>query len=137
MAWDKFEKLTELLKRRITDIVMYKLKDPRIGFITITRIDLAKDLKWCKVYYTVYGSQGDLTKTACALTDARGFIQSEAAKTLHTRTMPRLEFLRDESLDGMDRVNQIFDTLAAEREEKECSESIPEDRDEEGNHLDA
>jgi ribosome-binding factor A len=131
MSWDKFEKLAELLKRRITDIVMYRLKDPRIGFVTITRIDLARDLKLCKVYYTVLGSKAEMTKTTCAFRDARGFIQKAVSKTLRTRTMPKLEFLLDDSIDGVERVNRIFNTLAEERRALEDEHSEPEEVPEE------
>ncbi|MFH2000696.1 MAG: 30S ribosome-binding factor RbfA, partial [Planctomycetota bacterium] len=88
MGWDKFEKLVELVKRRITQIVLYNMKDPRIGFMTITKIDLSRDLKECKVFYTVLGTDAERSKTSCALRDARGFIQREVGKTLRTRIIP-------------------------------------------------
>ena len=71
--------------------MLYKLKDPRIGFVTITRVDLSRDLKLCKVFYTVYGPEADITKTTHALKDAQGYIQREVGKTLRTRTMPQIQ----------------------------------------------
>jgi ribosome-binding factor A len=114
MAWDKFEKLVELLKRRVAQVVLYRLKDPRIGFVTITKIDLARDMKLMKVFYTVYGPKPDMTKTTCALEDAKGFIQREVAKTLRTRTMPSIQFVLDPSLDKAERVEQILQSLREE-----------------------
>jgi ribosome-binding factor A len=115
MAWDKFDKLIELVKRRISSIVLYKLKDPRIGFVTITKIDLSRDLKECKVFYTVYGTPGEISRTAHAMNDARGFIQREIAKTLRTRVIPKLVFIPDESIEGVERVERLLDDLKRER----------------------
>ena len=118
MGWDKFEKLVELVKRRISQIVLTRLKDPRLGFVTITRIKLDRDLKRCRVYYSALGSPAEVSKTRHALLQARGFIQKEVGRTLKTRTMPRLEFLPEEALDGVDRVEAIFQTLEEERAER-------------------
>lgn len=125
MGWDKFEKLVELIKRRITQIVLYKLKDPRLGFVTITKVDLSRDLKLCKVFYTVYGSQGESSRTSHALKDAQGFIQREVGKSLHTRTMPKIQFVEDESIEGVSRVHRILDTLKEERTTRDDKEDPP------------
>ena len=127
MGWDRFEKLVELIKRRISDTVLYKLKDPRVGFVTITRVDLSRDLKLCRAYYTVYGPEADLTKTAFALKDAQGFIQREVGKTLRTRTMPRIEFVHDEEIGRVERVEELLDTLREERGETEDGRGEPEE----------
>lgn len=119
MGWDKFEKLVELVKRRITNIVLYTLKDPRMGFITITKIDLSRDLKDCKVFYTVFGTDAEKSKTTHALKDARGFIQREVGKTLRTRTIPHLQFYEDGSFDKLNRVQEIFQVLEEEKMENE------------------
>lgn len=122
MAWDKFEKLVELIKRRISAIVLHKLKDPRIGFITITKIDLSRDLKDCKVFYSVLGSKGEITRTTHAINNARGFIQREVAKTLRTRVMPKIVFVVDESVVGVERVERLLDDLQKERLEAEAAQ---------------
>jgi len=129
MAWDKFEKLVELIRRRISAIVLHKLKDPRIGFITITKIDLSRDLKDCKVFYSVFGSPGEVTRTTHAINNARGFIQREVAKTLRTRVMPKIVFVPDESVVGVERVERLLDDLHKERLEVD---SVQEDGGETG-----
>jgi len=133
MGWDKFEKLVELIKRRISQIVLHRLNDPRIGFLTITRIKLARDLETCEVFYSVYGSEGDISKTTHALRQARGYIQREVAKTLRTRIMPKIVFRPEEALEGVNRINKIFDEINAEREdaiEKDSDINGIEDGDE-------
>ena len=130
MAWDKFEKLAELIKRRLTHVVLYKLKDPRIGFVTITKIELSRDMKLLKAFYTVYGSKADAVKTSCALQDAKGFIQREVAKTLRTKTMPSIRFQVDPTPEKVDRVHKILDALREEASGDD-GEEVPEmDRDE-------
>jgi len=114
MTWDKFEKLVELVKRRVTQVVLYKMKDPRLGFITITKVDLARDLKTCKVFYTVLGAPGGETKTQFALKDAAGFIQREVGKALRTRTRPSIEFVVDPTAEKVQRVHEILDSLRQE-----------------------
>lgn len=122
MSWDRFEKLVELIKRRITNIVLYKLKDPRVGFVTITKVDLSRDLKLCRVFFTVMGPEADITKTTHALKAAQGFIQREVGKKLRTRTIPHLEFVEDEDAKKVERLQSLIDTLKAERGEEEPEE---------------
>ena len=104
MGWDRFEKLVALIKQRITTVILYRLKDPRLGFVTITGIELSRDLKTCKVSYSVVGEKGDQVKTARALHDASGFIQKEIGKTLRTRIVPRVEFAYDDSMEKTERI---------------------------------
>lgn len=119
MGWDKFQKLTELIKRRITQIALYRLNDPRLGFLTITRVDLSRDLETCIVYYTVLGSDADISKTEHALKRATGFIQKEVAKTLRTRIMPRIQFKPDTELKKVNRMNELIGMIEAERPQPE------------------
>ncbi len=123
MSWDRFEKLVSLIKQRITTTVLYRLKDPRLGFVTITGIELSRDLKTCKVSYSVIGEKGDKAKTARALQDARGYIQKEVGKTLRTRIMPRVEFAYDDSMEKTERI------LRAIREARKDSIDIDQNGD--------
>lgn len=120
MSWDKFEKLVSKVKQKISTIVLYKLKDPRVGFVTITKVELARDLKTCTVFYSVLGSQTDQSKTHSALQDARGFIQGEIGKTLSTRTIPRVEFRYDESMAKADRIFRILKEVKSEFPDEEA-----------------
>jgi len=131
MTWDKFEKLVELVKRRVTQVVLYRLKDPRLGFITITKVDLSRDLKTCKVFYTVLGAPGGETKTRFALKDASGFIQREVGKTLRTRTRPAIEFVVDPTAEKVQRVHEILDSLREEDGSPAdgAAESSPDEED--------
>jgi ribosome-binding factor A len=127
MSWDKFEKLVSTIRQKITNVVLYRLKDPRVGFITITKVELARDLKTCSVYYSVVGSNADRSKTSQALEDARGFIQAEVGKSLRTRTVPRIDFRYDDSMEKSDRIFRILRDIKGDEEgdEEEPSPGTP------------
>ena len=135
MSWSADSRLAEKIRERVANVVLFELQDPRITFPTITRVKLSKDKAHCKVYYTVYGSDADRTKTAHALTDARGFIQREVARVLQTRITPQLSFLYDESVERSLRMEGILKELKKDRGEDESNEeggSTPDDSDSDG-----
>lgn len=71
------------------------IKDPRLGFVTITSVEVTGDLQHAKIYYTAYGSESDKTASAAALASARGLIRSRVGKNLGTRLTPTIEFTPD------------------------------------------
>ena len=98
MASTKMAKVAELMKRQINEILQREVKDKKVGFITITACEVTNDLSFCKVYYTVYGSEYSERDAAEALDRAKGFIRSELAKRMSSlRKMPELIFKIDES----------------------------------------
>ncbi|MCU0724455.1 MAG: 30S ribosome-binding factor RbfA [Planctomycetes bacterium] len=113
----RHEKLSSLVHRRASEVILYELKDPRLGFVTVTRVKLSKDLRHATVYWSVVGPDSDRTKTAHALDHARGFVQSEVAAALQTRVTPALDFEYDESVEGSVRVSRILDELRRRRGE--------------------
>lgn len=73
-----------------------RLKDPRLGFVTVTDVEVSGDLQQAKVYYTVLGEDADRKSTQAALNSARGLIRSEVGKNLGIRLTPSLEFILDD-----------------------------------------
>lgn len=117
MGWDKFEKLVSLVREKVTNIILYRMKDPRIGFVTVTKVDLSRDLKSLRVYFSVLGDKGDRTKAEQALQNSRGFIRSEVAKALRTRTVPEVDFTYDESGERAGRILGILSKLDLAKDE--------------------
>jgi ribosome-binding factor A len=113
----RLKRLSELVKERAARAILYELKDPRLGFITVTRVKLAQDLTQCVVYWSVIGTPGEKSKTSHALEDARGFVQSAVAKEMGTRKTPRLFFKFDPALERAQKVNEILAKLRRERGE--------------------
>jgi ribosome-binding factor A len=115
----RLEKLTQLVHRRASEVITYEMNDPRMGFVTISRVKLSGDLRYAVIYYSVVGSDSDRSKTEHALEHAQGHIQSEIARAMHTRVTPIVRFEYDEGVAGSIRVSQLIDELREERGEQE------------------
>ena len=115
----RLKRLTHLVHRRASEVVLYELKDPRLGFVTVTRVKLSGDLRHAVIYYSVVGSDGDRSKTAHALEHASGHVQTQIAKAMQTRVTPLVRFEYDEGIEGSVRVSQILSELKSELGEEE------------------
>ncbi|WP_138158936.1 30S ribosome-binding factor RbfA [Peptoniphilus catoniae] len=92
--------ISEEVRRAVSDIIKFKLKDPRIPEITsVSRADVTNDLSYAKIYYSVLGDDTKKEETQKALESAKGFIKKELAKEVKLRAMPELIFIYDNSLD--------------------------------------
>lgn len=109
------EKMASFLRREIAVIVSSQLRDPRLGIVTINRCEVSGDLSQCIAYWTVLGGDKQKKDSEHALNQAAGHIQSIYAKSLHTRIVPRLVFRYDTHEVSRQRMEEIFQGLAAER----------------------
>jgi len=111
------ERLSEGIREDVARIVG-QLKDPRIGFVTVTRVDLTPDLRTAHVHVGILGGGADREKTLAGLRQAAGFVRRELGRRLHVRHTPEVAFHYDEGLDATDRVAQLLDEVrpAAEGE---------------------
>ena len=103
------ERVGEQMKKEIMDIV--NNKDPRVGFITITDVDLTNDLSQAKVYLTVLGSEKEVNDTFKALDKAKGFIKSELGSRMRLRIVPELFFEYDESIEYGNKIEKMIQDL--------------------------
>lgn len=115
----RIARLQEQLKQRIAEVLLRELRDPALGLVTITRVQLDSEFTLCRAFWSVIGGKGDRARNARALDRARGFVQREMSHGLHTRTTPRLEFVFDESIEGAVRVDGILKELREERQARE------------------
>lgn len=95
----RIERLKEVIREEAAETITQDLADPRVGFCTVTKIELTNDLAYCKVFVSVIGSDGVKSRTMKALKSARGLIQAKIAKRLKTRTTPHVEMVLDESME--------------------------------------
>ena len=100
-----------MLRRQISNIILYELSDPRMGFVTITRLELAGDFQSAKVFVTVRGARADVNKTLAAIKHARGHIQSLVADRIDLRYTPMLQFIEDKELGEALRVDRLIDEV--------------------------
>ena len=87
------------IQERIAHCVQFELSDPRATFITITRVEVSDDLSSAKVFYSVYGTEGDKSRTAHMLADATGFVKQKVGRVLKTRRVPALRWIYDDSIE--------------------------------------
>jgi len=87
------------IQERVAHCVEFELNDPRATFITITRVEVSDDLSSAKVFYSVYGSEGDKSRTAHMLDDATGFVKRQLGRVLKTRRVPGLRWIYDDSIE--------------------------------------
>lgn len=90
------------------------VKDPRLGFVTITDVRVTGDLQHATVFYTVYGSEADRKHTAAALRSATGMIRSEVGRALNVRLTPSLEFVLDSLPEDAGRIDDLLARAQAE-----------------------
>lgn len=115
-------RLAELIKARVAEIVAHELQDPRIGMVTITRVELDRELTRCIVYWSLLGEDKQVRLTGQALDHAARHVQYEVGRVLHTRTVPRLEFRHDQSIAGAIRMQELLHKLRTEREQREAAQ---------------
>ena len=102
------ERLSEAIKEEVSQVILRELRNPRIGFVTVVRADVAPDSKTAKVYVSVLGDEDAQQETIHELQAAKGFIQKAIAARLRTRHTPVLDFKLDKSVKQSLRVSQLI-----------------------------
>ena len=108
------ERVGEQMKKEVMDIINNKVKDPRVGFLTITDVELPNDLSHAKVYLTVLGSNKEIDNTFKALEKAKGFIKSELGSRMRLRIIPDLTFEYDKSIEYGNKIERMIQDLHKE-----------------------
>lgn len=109
----KIERLKKVIIRKASDVILFELHDPRLGFVTLTKVDLGDDLRHAIIYYSIIGRDADRSKTSHALGAARGYVQNAIAGAMRTRVTPQIRFKYDESIEGSMRVSRLIDEAVA------------------------
>src|SRR4030067_2177635 len=107
LPYKRSQRVGDLLREEIADIVIYKLKDPRIGFITITGVDVTDDIKNAKVYVSILKDE-DKENTLEILNTAKSFIRSELSKRLRMKFIPSIEFRLDTSIEYGNKIERLL-----------------------------
>ena len=113
MASPRVLKLADQIKVIVAEMLERRIKDPRLGFVTVTDVRLTGDSREATVFYTVMGSESDQADTAAALASARGLIRSQVGKQLGMKFTPTIEFVLDAVPEN---ARQIDDLLAQAHE---------------------
>lgn len=105
-----------ILRDELSQIIQQEMKDPRLGFATVLRVEVAPDMSFARVYVSVFGSQEEREATIAALEHASGFIRRQLAPRLSLRTIPRLRFVLDRSMEHAENVARILAEVQQEEE---------------------
>ena len=111
MSVKRVDRLAQQIQQELSDILIKGMKDPRIGFVSITGVRLSKDLKYARIFVSVYGSDEESQQTMAALERAKGFLRTELGQRISVRHIPELTFLLDHSIEQGAKINEILSKL--------------------------
>ena len=110
------ERLGVLFREEISRLLQKGLKDPRVGFATIQRVDITEDLSYAKVYVSVMGSDKEKQGTMIGLKNSAGFIRQQLGRSIKIRKIPELTFIEDANLEHAIKIESILADLKAKGE---------------------
>lgn len=113
---NKLRKLEADLKREISFIINEEVKDPRVGFITVTDVDLSPDHQKLKVYLSIMGEDKNIENSMVGLSHSSGFIKKKIKERFRLRKIPDIDFIYDKSIDKGLRISKILDNLNKKKE---------------------
>jgi len=116
MARRRVARLGEQFRREITEILQREVKDPRVGFVTITAVDVTPDLYHARVYVSIMGDEARKAEALEGLDAAAPFIRGELGQRLHIRRTPELHFEIDRSLEHAQRIEQLLHEVRTDGE---------------------
>ncbi len=117
------EKLASQIVKEVSVILQQELKDPRMGFVSVTRVKLSADLANALIYVSIMGAEKNKKLSMSALASARGFVQHHLSRRLAIRQCPEIRFERDDSIDKTFKLTQKIEELARARKAKERGEA--------------
>lgn len=132
----RMRRVNEALKEILSDAISLELKDPRVGFVTVTGVNATSDLRHAKVYYSVMGERAQKDATLQGLRSAEGFLQGIINEELHLKRTPALDFVFDESVEHGMRIETVLREqerrLGVDLSTPAEEEASPEEAEEEG-----
>ena len=108
------EQVGETLRQVIADALTREIRDPRVGFVTVTAVLVTNDLSHARVMVGVSGEEPDKTRALEGLQSAAGFLRSRAARALTTRSVPELHFELDRGLEHAARISELLNVIRRE-----------------------
>jgi ribosome-binding factor A len=109
MATARMRRVNEVIRQVLGDVIATDLKDPRIGFVTVTDVDTSPDLRTARVYVSVLGGESEREKALAGLRSSHGYLQGRIATELRMKRTPTLTFHYDESIDRGVRISRLLD----------------------------
>ena len=114
MSSRRAKRVGELMKHEISDLIQKSIKAPHLGFVTVTEVDLTNDLRYARVFVSVYGEDKENSPTLKSLKKANGFIRSQLARRIRLRHCPEIEFLWDSSIEQGAKIFKLLEEITDE-----------------------
>ena len=112
---DRMRRVDEAVREVLSDAIAKRVKDPRVGFVTVTAVETASDLRHARVFVSVLGDAGVRKRSLAGLQSAHGVLQRVVARELRLKHTPELEFVYDDTTDRAERVTRLLASEAAAR----------------------
>lgn len=113
----RMEKVQELMKQEISKIILQDLKDPRIGFVTVTAVDVSSDLRNARIYVSLLGSDQQIADCWRGLQSSLGFMRREIGRRVRLRYTPELTLELDKSVDYSVHIQELLQSIREEGEQ--------------------
>ena len=124
-AHNRPERVGHMVQQLLGERFARGMRDPRLGFVTITGVKMSPDLREARVYWTAHGDAAQREQTRKGLENARGYLRREIAVELKLRVVPDLHFTYDEAIDRGERIEQLIRQVHEEDEEREGQPAAP------------
>jgi ribosome-binding factor A len=111
------QRLGDLIQREVSELIRLELRDPRVGMITVTSVDVSPDMSHAKVFFTML-EKGKLEDTLRGLKRSAGFLRSQLARRIKMYTTPELRFEYDESVERGDHISRLIDSVMPRKKKK-------------------
>jgi len=110
------EKVADLIQKEISQMLLRKLKDPRIGFVTITRVAVSEDCRLAKIYFSVTGTPAERERSIEGLNSAKGYVRRELGRRMKLKYTPEITFQFDPSIEYAIHIGEVIEHLRQEEE---------------------
>ena len=117
MEHKRADRVADLLLKELAEVLLRRVKDPRLADITLTAVKMSPDLRHARVFYSLLGDDKKRASAAVGLESARGFVKRELGKRLQLRRMPDIEFHFDGSLEYGSHIDRLLDDLEDSEQE--------------------
>ena len=130
MSGRRQERVADLLRDEVMDIIQREMSDPRLGLVSVTRVEMSPDMKDARLFVSVYGDDDEQARALVALNNAAGFIRRTLAPRLRMRVIPDISFRLDRSMAHAENVARILRELEPELKAAEAAEAVAGDQEE-------
>ncbi|MDD3676432.1 ribosome-binding factor A [Thauera propionica] len=133
--YSRSQRVVEQIRRELAELIRLEVKDPRVGFITLTDVEITPDYAHAKVFFTSMTGEADVPEIQQGLRRASGFLRRELGRRIRIHTIPELHFHYDRSVEEGSRLSRLIDDVVREdeaRHQDEAGETDPKSADDDG-----